>query len=116
MDFATFSNIINGELRKTATTRHNINPATEKPNAEVPVSTQDDVDEAIRGARAAFPSWAATPWQTRRTAVLGFADALEANKDQFSKLLKQEQGKPVSALPTISQRLLERERANLCHG
>jgi acyl-CoA reductase-like NAD-dependent aldehyde dehydrogenase len=61
LDYTTFHNVINGELKGTPTSRHGINPATETPNPEVPVSTAEDVDAAIRSAKGAFPGWAATP-------------------------------------------------------
>ncbi|KAL4867808.1 hypothetical protein BDV12DRAFT_209526 [Aspergillus spectabilis] len=95
LDYTTFHNVINGELKGTPTSRHGINPATETPNPEVPVSTAEDVDAAIRSAKGAFPGWAATPWEERRAAIQRYADALESEAEEFAKLLTQEQGKPL---------------------
>lgn len=61
LDFTTFHNTIDGKLTSTKETRHNINPATKKPNAEVPVCTPEDVDAAIAAARKAFNSWSKVP-------------------------------------------------------
>lgn len=94
--FNGFYNSINGKLTSTEKTRHGINPATAKPNAEVPVSTQKDVDDAVAAAKAAFKTWSKTSWDERKKAVLAFADALEQHVQDFGKLLTQEQGKPVS--------------------
>ena len=91
-----FQNTINGELKSTEETRHGINPATGKPNPEVPVATQEDVDSAVAAGKAAFKKWSQVPTSERKKAVLAFADALEAEGDNFAKLLTQEQGKPVS--------------------
>lgn len=96
IDFTTFKNTINGKLTSTEKTRHGINPATGKPNPEVPVSTQEDVNAAVDAAHNAFKSWSKTPVGERKQALLAFADALEAQKERFAKLLVQEQGKPVS--------------------
>jgi acyl-CoA reductase-like NAD-dependent aldehyde dehydrogenase len=96
LDWTTFSNVINGKLESTARTRHSIDPATEKPGPEVPVSTQDDVERAVSAAQAAFKPWAAVPWEERRKAILAYADALEVEKEPFSQMLTKEQGKPVS--------------------
>ncbi|KAM5470719.1 hypothetical protein MauCBS54593_003760 [Microsporum audouinii] len=94
LDFTTFHNIINGELTSTAKTRHNINPATGEPNAEVPVSTAEDVDAAVAAAQEAFKLWSKTSHEEREKALVGFADAIEAHAEQFLNLLIREQGKP----------------------
>ena len=94
--FSEFKNTINGKLTTTKETRHGINPATGKPNPEVPVSTQQDVDDAVAAGKAAFKKWSKVPWGERKKAVLAFADALEKNTNDFAKMLTQEQGKPVS--------------------
>ena len=90
-----FYNSINGKLTSTEKTRHGINPATGKPNAEVPVATQKDVDDSVAAGKEAFKSWSKVPYQERKKALLAFADGLEANTNDFSKLLTQEQGKPL---------------------
>jgi acyl-CoA reductase-like NAD-dependent aldehyde dehydrogenase len=93
--FSGFYNTINGKLTSTEKTRHGINPATGKPNPEIPVSTQQDVDNTVAAARDAFKIWSKTPWHERKKAVLDFADALEQHTDDFAKMLTQEQSKPV---------------------
>ncbi|EFW20871.1 hypothetical protein D8B26_002830 [Coccidioides posadasii str. Silveira] len=95
INFTTFRNVINGKLTSTEKTRHGINPATGSPNPEVPVSTPADVDAAVDAAQVSFKSWSKTPVEQREKALLGFADALEQYKETFSKLLVQEQGKPL---------------------
>ncbi|TVY53272.1 putative aldehyde dehydrogenase FUS7, partial [Lachnellula cervina] len=90
-----FFNTVDGELLSTKTTRHSINPATGNPNPEVPLSTREDVDMAMLAAQKAFKSWADTSTFNRRAAVLAFSNALEAEKEGFSRLLVQEQGKPL---------------------
>jgi acyl-CoA reductase-like NAD-dependent aldehyde dehydrogenase len=97
--FEGFYNTINGKLTTTEKTRHGINPATGKPNAEVPVATPQDVDAAVDAAKEAFKTWSKEPWEKRRDAVLAFADALEKYENDFGKLLTQEQGKPVRRCP-----------------
>lgn len=98
LSWDTFSNTINGKADNGKNTRHGINPATEENSSTVPVATQDDVDRAMVAAQKAFKTWAAVPYAERQKAVRAFADALEAEKDGFSKLLTKEQGKPVKRL------------------
>jgi acyl-CoA reductase-like NAD-dependent aldehyde dehydrogenase len=102
LDFSKFYNVINGELLTTGTTRHGINPSTLEPNPEVPVSTPEDVNKAVEGARAAAESWAAVPLEERQQAVLKFAQALGSLAEDFGAMLTKEQGKPVRAPPTLS--------------
>ncbi|MEU3608209.1 aldehyde dehydrogenase family protein, partial [Streptomyces sp. NPDC035033] len=54
---------IGGEWRPAATsgTIPVVDPATEQVIAHVPAGTAEDVDAAVRAARAALPGWAATP-------------------------------------------------------
>ncbi|WP_143667408.1 aldehyde dehydrogenase family protein, partial [Streptomyces sp. ms184] len=47
-----------------------VNPADEQVIAHVPAGTAEDVDAAVRAARAAFPAWAATPPAERAARLL----------------------------------------------
>lgn len=94
--FSGFYNTINGKSTTAEKTSHGINPATENPNPEVPIATRKDVDDAVAAAQEAFKTWSKTPWEERKKMVLAFADAFEQHADDFSRLLTQEQGKPVS--------------------
>jgi len=96
MDFSTFSNIINGQARGTAVTRHGINPSTCEALPPCPVSTQADVEDAVQAARSAFKTWKMTPIEVRKEKIKGLAAALLAQKAEFAGLLIAEQGKPVS--------------------
>jgi acyl-CoA reductase-like NAD-dependent aldehyde dehydrogenase len=91
-----FVNTINGKAAPTKSTRHGINPATAKPNPEVPVATTDDVDKAVDAAKVAFKTWSKTPVKERQAAVTAYANALNEYKQEFAELLTREQGKPVS--------------------
>ena len=83
-------------MTRTSKTRHNINPATTEPNAEVPVSTLEDVDNAVSAARVAFKSWFKVPVEKRREAIIAFADAVAGCKEDLARLLTMEQGKPLA--------------------
>ncbi|EFR03944.1 aldehyde dehydrogenase [Nannizzia gypsea CBS 118893] len=112
LDFTTFRNVINGKLTSTAETRHGINPATGEPNAEVPVSTAEDVDAAVAAAQEAFKSWSKTSHEERAKAVVGFADALQAHSQQFLDLIVREQGKPKQVAGFEVQTAVEALRAD----
>lgn len=95
LDWSTYHNIIDGKFTSTSKTRHGVNPATGKPNHEVPVATEEDVDNAMKAATKAFKKWSAVPYAERQKALVAFADALEAEQQAFSAMLVKEQGKPV---------------------
>lgn len=111
--FSGYYNTINGKLTSTAKTRHGINPATEKPNPEVPVSTSEDVDAAVEAAQIAFKSWSRKPYDERRAAVVAFAEAVEKHAEQFAQLLTQEQGKPVRSVKEVESNILTQYSFNL---
>ncbi|KAF3491865.1 aldehyde dehydrogenase [Arthroderma uncinatum] len=95
MDFTKFHNTIDGKLTTTPTTRHGINPANKEALAEVPVSTQAEVDSAVAAARVAFKKWSKTTFDERSKALHAFADGLNNYKEEFAHLLVTEQGKPL---------------------
>lgn len=95
LNFTTFTNIIDGKPTTTAETRYSINPSTKAPNPPVPVSTKQDLDDAVNAARRALKGWAATPWDERRDALLSFVKAVVGRKEEFAGMLVREQGKPV---------------------
>ncbi|KAF4464078.1 aldehyde dehydrogenase [Fusarium albosuccineum] len=94
MDFTKFYNIINGQPRNTESTRHGVNPSTCEALPASPVSTQKDVDEAIKAARVAFQSWKKTSVETRKEKIRALAAELLALNQEFGRLLTTEQGKP----------------------
>lgn len=95
LQFHTFVQIINGKAKSTQTSRHSLNPANREPKSEVPVTTQQDLDEAVTAAKIAFKTWSCVPYEERKKAVLAYADAIDALRTEFRDLLISEQGKPV---------------------
>ncbi|MFF1410783.1 aldehyde dehydrogenase family protein [Streptomyces sp. NPDC058289] len=72
-----------------------LNPADERLIASVPAGTPEDVDAAVRAARAAFPAWAATP-PTERAALIGaLRDVLVARKGEIAETITAELGSPL---------------------
>ncbi|EPE27139.1 ALDH-like protein [Glarea lozoyensis ATCC 20868] len=93
-NFETFQNTINNTLTPIPRTRRGINPNTETELPEVPISAQEDVDNAVAAAQAAFPSWSNLSQDERAEYLSKFADAIDANQAGFAKLLGEECGKP----------------------
>lgn len=111
----TFKNVINNELTSTAETRRTVCSSTEELLWEVPVATQEDVDKAVSGAKAAYPAWRKLSQDERADYINKFADAIEANQQDFVELLSREAGKPPqsSAFEVTVVLALARETAKL---
>lgn len=71
-----------------------IDPAAETPLAELPSSTADDVERALRAARRAQPDWARTPSVVRGAQLRAIADLIAEHKESLAALLVREVGKP----------------------
>jgi len=89
-------NFVGGEYRDAADGRTValIDPATEQPFAEVPVSGETDVDAACRAAAAGFETWRDATPSERSRALLRIADAIEDRAEELVRLECQNTGKP----------------------
>jgi acyl-CoA reductase-like NAD-dependent aldehyde dehydrogenase len=87
--------LINGALVEGAMQLDVVNPATGKAFATVARADAGQLEEAVAAAKAAAPAWAALGCAVRGEYLTKLADAIEANKDEFAKLLTAEQGKPL---------------------
>lgn len=72
------------------------NPTTGQVIATVSQAGSEDVDKAVKAARAAFPSWSQTPAAMRSVLINKLADLLEANLPEFAALETQNNGKPIN--------------------
>ena len=74
---------------------------------EVPVSTAEDVDKAVKAARAAFPAWRKLSQDERAAYIMKLHDAVKANSDGFKDILVRESGKPVGTAAIELAKTLE---------
>jgi succinate-semialdehyde dehydrogenase/glutarate-semialdehyde dehydrogenase len=69
------------------------NPATGKPLGSVPRCTEEDVEAAVRRARAAQARWRETDWATRERILLRFHDLILDRQDEVLDVIQLESGK-----------------------
>ena len=95
----TYQQFIGGDFVGAADgrTAEVINPANDQVIANVPASSQEDVDRAVNAAATAFESWKQTTPQDRSLYLLKIADALEAKADELGRIESANAGKPVGA-------------------
>jgi len=96
LDRAQFKLPIGGRLVDGMRHIDVINPATEQPVAACPVASVEQLEDAIRSARQAFPAWSRTGLDARRALIRACADAIENHIEKLAPLLTTEQGKPLS--------------------
>lgn len=91
----TLSNFINGQWVKSTTDRYEEvpNPATGEILAEVPISTQEDLDNAVKAAKKAFATWKKVAVPQRSRILFQYQQLLVKNWDELAKLITLENGK-----------------------
>ncbi|MCX3291112.1 aldehyde dehydrogenase family protein [Streptomyces sp. NEAU-H22] len=72
-----------------------VNPVDERVIGTVPAGTAEDVDAAVRAARAALPAWAATPPAERAARLAALRDVLVARADEIAETVTAELGSPL---------------------
>lgn len=93
----TYQMLINGNLTDGVETIGVINPANESVIAQCPVASNEQLDEAVAAAQAAFQSWKHTSFGERAEKIAAMNAAIAANADELATILVQEQGKPLEA-------------------
>lgn len=88
-------NWIGGQWVESAATQNEpvYNPATEEVLANVPLSTKEDVDLAVRTAAEAFTAWSRTPVPKRARILFKYQQLLIDNWEALAKLVTLENGK-----------------------
>ena len=79
-----------------------VNPATEKTIGRVPNANAEDVDRAVRAARAAFPAWSTTPLEERIGWLTKLKEGIEARSEEFAVLVTREMGVPLELCRNIN--------------
>ncbi|HTS42172.1 MAG TPA: NAD-dependent succinate-semialdehyde dehydrogenase [Xanthobacteraceae bacterium] len=70
-----------------------LNPATEKPLAQLPHASKADLDQALEAAKKGFAVWRATSAFDRAKIIRKAAELMRERYDAIAKIMVQEQGK-----------------------
>lgn len=97
MEFGRLRNFINGEWKDSQSKEvfEIRNPALDEVIGEVPMSTAEEVAEAVRSAKDAFEEWRRTPPVSRARYVLRLIELLEDNFEDLSTIQTKEHGKTI---------------------
>lgn len=99
MEFGKKQLLIGGEWRDASNGRTQpvVNPATEEVIAEVASATAEDVDAAVKAARAAFEGpWSQMSARERGRLVYKLGEQLMAEADEMARLETMHNGKPIT--------------------
>ncbi|TIA01287.1 aldehyde dehydrogenase [Aureobasidium pullulans] len=90
-----FGNIVDGKSRTKSDNYHQgVNPTTGERLWDVPIATQQDVDDAVASAQKAFQSWSVKTIEERKELLKNFQELWGGYQEEFTTLLCKETGKP----------------------
>lgn len=91
-------NYINGELVAPVSGQYidNYDPALGEVYSLIPDSGEQDVQQAVAAAQAAFEGWSLMPAEERSRIMLRMSELIEDNLDRLAKAESIDNGKPVS--------------------
>lgn len=95
MKYPAIQNFINGKFVSASTTRtiDVISPINGNHLSTVPMSAYKDLDDAVKAAQAAFPTWSRTPIKERVQVLFRYKYLLEKYLKELSELCTEENGK-----------------------
>ncbi len=96
-ELLTIKNYIGGEWIKSKSEKilDVVNPATQKVLAKVPVSTREEIDEAVNVAKETFPMWRNTTPLARVRYLFRLKELMEENFEELSRVQTMEHGKTI---------------------
>ncbi|MHA7843558.1 MAG: aldehyde dehydrogenase [Winogradskyella sp.] len=96
--YAGIKNYINGEFANPESNQwiDNYNPSNGEVYGQIPNSSKEDVEQAFKAAKSAFPSWSQTTLEERSRILIKISELLEANLDRFAEAESKDNGKTVS--------------------
>src|SRR5918994_1495848 len=83
------------------------NPATGEPLARVPLSSQEDLDAAVRAARKALPAWREVSVIERARRLFALRERLDARRDELARSVTTEMGKTIGDARAEVARMIE---------
>jgi len=109
MSVGTVKNYVGGEWResKTREVMEVHNPATDEVIAMVPLSTREEVDEAVGVAHGAFADWRRTPPSARAQYLFRLKGLMEEHFEDLARTVTREEGKTLDEARGEMRRTIE---------
>ena len=109
MLYPPISNYINGDFVASGSKRSLpvISPLDGAELSTVPMSAKEELDKAVRAAKAAFPAWSRTPIKDRVQVFFRYKFLLEKNLDELAQLVSRENGKTMGEAVAEIEKCIE---------
>jgi malonate-semialdehyde dehydrogenase (acetylating)/methylmalonate-semialdehyde dehydrogenase len=87
--------IVSNKFIESETTQYfdKVSPLTQEVQVQVPLCTQNEIDDAVEKAHKAYLSWKDTPIMTRTRLMFNYQTLIKENIDEIAEILSIEQGK-----------------------
>lgn len=97
MRYPPIQNFIGGQFVSAASSRtlNVISPCDGRALSTVPLSSADDLNQAVNAATLAFPGWSRTPIKERVQVFFRYKTLLEKNLQELAALCSEENGKTI---------------------
>ncbi|MFC1549855.1 CoA-acylating methylmalonate-semialdehyde dehydrogenase [Candidatus Neomarinimicrobiota bacterium] len=108
MKYSELTNFIGGQkIKVTGQFLEVYNPQTGEQISAVPLSAKEQLDQAVKTARKAYPEWAAQPIKERVQVLYRYKYLLEKYMDELAALVIEENGKTSSEAVAEIQKSIE---------
>ncbi len=109
MSIRKMRNYVNGEWTESNSSKvvDVVNPATDEVLAQLPLTTKDETEEAVKAAQDAFWEWRCTPPLERARFLMKLKHLMDAHHDETARVLTQEHGKTLKEAWTELERAIE---------
>ncbi|HWF34965.1 MAG TPA: CoA-acylating methylmalonate-semialdehyde dehydrogenase [Solirubrobacteraceae bacterium] len=84
-----------------------VNPATQQVIARVPLSSHEELEQAVSAARAAFPAWRSRSTIERARWLFSLREALVGEREELARLVVAEMGKTLADARAEVGRMIE---------
>lgn len=106
--YGRLKNYVNGEFTEVSGRSLSVvSPLDGTLLAEMPCSTSQDLDQAVKAARAAFPSWSRTPIKERVQVLYRYRHLLEKHTQDLAALVSEENGKTLGEAVAEVEKCIE---------
>ncbi len=108
-DYGDLKNFIGGEWVPSSATEwlDDMNPATDRRIARVPLSPKEDVDAVVQAARGAWEEWRETPPISRARFFFALRDLMERHFEELARIVSQDHGKVIDEARGEVRRAIE---------
>jgi aminomuconate-semialdehyde/2-hydroxymuconate-6-semialdehyde dehydrogenase len=97
------ANYINGELKPPHSSDYldDVNPATAEVFAKIPLSDEEDLQNAITSAEQAFPEWSGLTAKERADYLIKISNLIKDNLEKLAVAESTDTGKPIQLAKTV---------------